>query len=439
MTSVDAPAPAAEIGPETSIETVVALAGITKSFGPTLANADIDLAVRRGEVVGLVGGNGAGKSTLMRILCGVIPPTLGTVAIGGEPQAAYDAAAAQRHGIRMVHQELSLCTNLSVAENFFLEAPEGVRVLPGWRRRYRERARAALDDVFPGNGIDVDSPIGQLSIGDRQIVEISRAAATPGVRLIILDEPTSSLGLERSRQLRAYIHARAQTGTAFIFISHKLHEVIDIADSVAVLRNGRLVWRGAAAEASIERLVQFMGGEGRAEGAASDRRHAADGDAVVRIAGALGNGSDEVTLRRGEIVGLAGLEGSGQQKMLHDIFSGRVAGVERLADASFVAGDRQKEGIFPLWSVLGNISIGRIARRFGLGRVSRQAENAAAVESAARLRLDPERMESGIIELSGGNQQKALVARALVADARSSCSTIPPAASMSPPNAISTS
>ena len=186
---------------------IVALADISKAFGPTLANAEIDLTVSAGTVIGLVGGNGAGKSTLMRVLCGAVTPTLGTIAFDGEtfPFSIYDTGEAQRRGIRMVHQELSICTNLSVAENFYLEAPDDGSIRPGWRNTYRSRARRALDVVFPSSRIPVDEPVGQLTIGERQMVEIARAAATPGVRLIILDEPTSSLDAERSRQLRAFV------------------------------------------------------------------------------------------------------------------------------------------------------------------------------------------------------------------------------------------
>ena len=201
---------------------IVRARNLTKIYGPTRANDDVSLTVSCGDVIGLVGGNGAGKSTLMRMLCGTTPPDSGTIDFGDEAQAnsAYDAGIAQQRGIRIVHQELSLCSNLSVAENFYLEAPEDAKSRPGWRGVYRERARAALDAVFPGHGIDVDAEAGQLPIGERQMVEIARTVAAPGVKLVILDEPTSSLGLERSRQLRAYIHARAVEGLAFIFISH---------------------------------------------------------------------------------------------------------------------------------------------------------------------------------------------------------------------------
>lgn len=396
---------------------LVALRGITKTYGATRANDGIDLEIRPGEVIGLVGGNGAGKSTLMKVLCGVVPATAGEVLLDGEAApAGHSAAAAQAHGIRMVHQELSLCTNLTVAENFFVEAPGGARPLPGWRAPFRARAQAALDAVFPGHGIAPDAEVGRLALGERQMVEIARAAATPGVRLIILDEPTSSLSARRAAQLIAFVHARAAEGTAFIFISHKLKEITEIASSVALLRNGRLVWRGAAGDTSVAHLINLMGGRdeearaGRAAAAAAASR----GAALARVAAPWSEGA--LDLHAGEIVALAGLEGSGQQAFLHALFEGR-GGAERRAPAAFVAGDRQKEGVFPLWDVLANVSVGRWAGRSGLSRVDRAADRTAALAPAGRLRLDPARLASPIGELSGGNQQKALVARALVGDA----------------------
>ncbi|HEY9213152.1 MAG TPA: ATP-binding cassette domain-containing protein [Ancylobacter sp.] len=399
---------------------VACLTGISKAFGPTQANDRIDLTVGAGEVLGLVGGNGAGKSTLMRILCGVTRPDAGTIEIGGVEidTAIYDTMLAQTGGIRIVHQELSLCENLSVAENFFLEAPEAATAIPGWRRAYRQRARAALDEVFPGHGINVDAAIGHLQIGQRQMVEIARAVTAPHVRLIILDEPTSSLGLERSLQLRAFIRAKAMGGLAFIFISHKLQEVVEIATRVLVLRNGRPAWTGMSAEASVQALVGAMGGP--TEGALRGRRAArsavpTDAREIVRISGPvvapLGR---DVVLRAGEVVGLAGLEGSGQRDLLHRLFAKPHGGIKRAGAVSFVSGDRQKEGVFPLWSVLSNISLGRLQDRHALGLVSDTAEREAAKVAATGLKLDPTRFDSPILDLSGGNQQKALVARALV-------------------------
>ena len=398
---------------------LVKLRGVTKAFGPTLAAADIDFAVAASDVVGLVGGNGAGKSTLMRILCGITAPTLGRLSFDGVEDSFtnYDAGAAQRRGIRMVHQELSLCATLTVAENFFVEDPQHASVKPGWRNFYRSAARIALDAIFPGSSIDVNARIDQLSIGERQMVEIARAAATPGVRLIVLDEPTSSLDFERSQQLRQYVRKRARSGLAFIFISHKLHEVVDVASRILVLRNGRVAWQGEASEASVARLVELMGGD------ASAIHHKIERDAraeveVVRVGGDFVGGGAPFSLRQGEIVGLAGLEGHGQKALLraiHEAGSAAPGAVTRAAPASFVSGDRQREGVFPLWSVLANVSIGRVAPRPALGLVSDGAERLAAKPAAKRIRLDLARFNSRVIELSGGNQQKALVSRAVAA------------------------
>ena len=303
---------------------LVELNHVTKAFGPTLANAGIDFAVGRSDVVGLVGGNGAGKSTLMRILCGMTPPSLGRISFEGVEDSfvSYDASAAQRRSIRMVHQELSLCATLSVAENFFIEAPEHARARPGWRGFYRHAARSALDAVFPGNAADVDSRIDRLSIGERQMVEIARATATPEVRLIVLDEPMSSLDLERSQQLRNYVRERARSGLAFIFISHKLHEIVDVASRIVVLRNGRVAWQGAVSESSVDRLVELMGGDATAVHHKVERAASAKHE-VVRVGGAFVGDSPVLGLRRGEIIGLAGLEGHGQKDLLRANLGGR--------------------------------------------------------------------------------------------------------------------
>lgn len=402
---------------------ILSLQDLTKGFGSTLANDGVSLVVAPGDVVGLVGGNGAGKSTLMRQLCGLIRPDSGRLELDGMPSdfAAWGPSEAQAHGIRMVHQELSLCSNLTVAENFFLEAADLARPLPGWRRAYRARGRAALDLVFPGNGIDVDERIEDLSIGHRQMVEIARAAMAPDVRVLILDEPTSSLDLERSRQLRAFIHARADEGLATIFISHKLHEIMDVATRVMVLRNGRVARVGECGEITIEAMVEAMGGSA----AAALRRAHAGGEASRRrrlrvtgpVVAALGGTLD---LYEGEIVGLAGLEGAGQKEFLHALFAGRSAGgnrIDREGTVSFVSGDRQREGLFPFWSVFSNIDIERIGRRFALAPFARPEDQPAIEAAAADVRLDAARFSSNILDLSGGNQQKALVGRALVSDA----------------------
>jgi ribose transport system ATP-binding protein len=402
---------------------IAALADITKAFGPTVANRGVDFSINPGEVVGFIGGNGAGKSTFMRILCGVIRPDAGTIALNGQPVALHDYSAsfAQASGLRMVHQELSLCMSLSVVENFYLEAPESARLRPFWQSIYRQRARAALDSVFPDNGIDFGRVVGSLPIGQRQMIEIARAAAAPGTRLLILDEPTSSLGPERSRQLREYLQSRTKAGMAFIFISHKLHEIMAVATRVMVLRNGQMAWSGGVSETDVPSLVRLMGGPAAAATQAATAPDRGVGRAVaIQLGGTLTRPLGRpLELHSGQIIGLAGLEGSGQKELLHAIFAPSRANSSTITlsgKSSFVSGDRQREGVLSLWSVLENIAIGRLAKRLAGGFFSRAAEEVAARGPAERLRLDPERFPGNILTLSGGNQQKAMMARALLAD-----------------------
>ncbi|EWY41037.1 sugar ABC transporter [Skermanella stibiiresistens SB22] len=390
---------------------VVALDHITRTFGPTTANDDVSLAVPPGAVIGLIGANGAGKSTLMRVLCGVTEPDSGTLTLGGTPVAFPDwsPTEARRRGIRIVFQELSLCVNLTVAENFYLEDPSAAAGTPWgsplWRGRYRKLARAGIDAVFPDSGIDVDARLSDLALGQRQMVEIARAARDPNLRLLILDEPTSSLDAGRAAQLQDFVRRSTAKGIAFIFISHKLREVLEIASRVVVMRNGRVTREGGADAFTVHALVELMGGEAGRTAATSSQTEA--GREILRITGPvtapLGH---DITLHAGDIVGFAGLEGSGQRTQLHRI---------RLdnPDAGFVSGDRQREGVFPQWTVLSNISIGALSRRPLASIVSTEAETETGRHWAERLRLDPGRLSSNVLHLSGGNQQKALVARAL--------------------------
>lgn len=419
--TVAASAPDAVERPAGAAAPVVDADGIRVEYGPTIAVDGLSLTIRPGEVVGLVGANGAGKSTLMRVICGATRPQAGTLAVAGRraDPGAYDTRAAHLAGIRTVWQELSLCQNLTVAENFFVEQPQAAPAGLRWRAGYADLASAAIEAVFPGAGIDAERDVGTLPIGQRQMVEIARAACAPGLALLILDEPTSSLDAGRSRQLRDHIRRRAVGGLAVVFISHKLAEVLDVADRVFVMRNGRAILDAPAAGVGQERLIEAMGG-GAAGAARGSRKALPSGKVLARIGGpvtgALGR---DVALHAGEIVGLAGLEGAGQKELLTALFAPRRSegAIERLAPAAYVSGDRAREGVFPLWSVADNIAIGRIAGRRATTAVSPAGERRVAQRHAEALDLDPGRFGSNILELSGGNQQKALAARALATDA----------------------
>ncbi|CAO3360636.1 ATP-binding cassette domain-containing protein [Azospirillum palustre] len=404
---------------------VVVLDGISKSYGPSRVNDGIHLSIHPGEVLGLVGANGAGKSTLMRILCGVTQPDEGTLAIAGTPVefAGHSPREARARGIRIVHQELSLCTNLTVAENFFLESPDHGGRFPLWRPRYRALARQGIEAVFPNSGIAPDTVVGDLTLGQRQMVEIARAASDPALLLLILDEPTSSLDSERGAQLHAFIRRRARDGVSFIFISHKLREVLDVVGSVAVMRNGRVVREGPAAGFTIHTLVELMGGDGERRGRRTGDNAvgtARQGTApLLRIGGqATAPLGRSIDVAAGTVLGLAGLEGAGQKELLHRIRAcaagGRDPDLTCTAKAGFVSGDRQREGVFALWDVLRNMTVADVARRRFTALLSPGAEREAAERWAGQLRLAPERLPSRLLDLSGGNQQKALVARALL-------------------------
>ncbi len=412
------PPPPAAAGP------VLVLSAITKSYGPTIANQALSFAIAPGEVVGLIGANGAGKSTLMRILAGVALPDGGRIEVAGAEVdfARFSPQRARESGIRIVHQELSLCGSLTVAENFYVEQPTagGRSVL--WHRRFEALARTHLEAIFPGNGIDPRAPVGTLAIAQRQMVEIARASADPRLRILILDEPTSALDVRRSEDLQRFIAARAKAGVAVIFISHKLHEVAALAGRILVMRNGRLVRDAAATALAVPQMVEAMAGEAAATLATVQ---AASG--VARTPGAVlaeispPFAATPLRLAGGEIIGLAGLEGSGQPEFLralHAAAGGQArAGVRCRARAAYVSGDRRGEGVFPLWNVLANATIGRIATGRALAWLNPAAEYTAARPWLDSVQLPPERQGAPILSLSGGNQQKVLMARALMTDA----------------------
>jgi ribose transport system ATP-binding protein len=403
--------------PETA-DPIVQLAGVAKSYGAVRALAGVDLAVPAGECLGLVGHNGAGKSTLMNVLAGTVAPSAGEIRIGGlDVTRGYDAVAAQRHGIRTVFQELSLCPNLTVAENARVLHPS-FRGL-SWRRRAGALIGAKLAEIFPAHGISPGDFVGDLSIARRQMVEIARAFTVTDVpvRLVILDEPTSALDAHVAGQLLAFVRRFVSAGGSCIFISHLLGEVLTTSDRIIVMRDGLVVDTREAARHTRNSLVAAMGSVAGEETAsvhakASSKRSAAP---VVRVRPAATT-RIEFRAHRGEIVGLAGLAGQGQTAMLLRIFEaghGRSKDAEVAGQVSLVAGDRQTDGIFPLWSIGRNISIGSLRERAKALLIDPIAETELAETWRQRIGIRTPDMTNNILSLSGGNQQKALFARAL--------------------------
>ena len=402
---------------------IVKLDGVEKHFGAVRALDGVDFAVAAGECVGLVGHNGAGKSTLMHVLAGTLTPDAGSIAIGGARQNGNAVVLAQRLGIRCVFQELSLCPNLTVAENARINhaSLKGV----GWRRRAGDLILAKLDEIFPGHGISPSDVVRDLPIGKRQMVEVARAftVTVDPLRLVILDEPTSSLDTQTAGQLLAFVRRVVAGGASCILISHLLGEILDHSDRIVVMRDGKMVAAGKAAAFDRDKLVTAMGAAGKQARAAAERTARRDTAAPVCIRARPERQADgaELVAHEGEIVGLAGLSGHGQTELLLAIFNGaarRRGGIEVTAPVALVAGDRQADGIFPLWSIGENIGIRSLGRlRKGL-LISRAGEDAFARTWQQKINIRTPDVRNNILSLSGGNQQKALFARALGSDAR---------------------
>lgn len=403
---------------------LVTLGGVEKSFGAVRALDGVNLDISEGECVGIVGHNGAGKSTLMHILAGGQTPDSGAISIAGEVQGAYSTARAKALGIRCVFQELSLCPNLTVAENarVFHPAIRGFN----WRRRAAKLILEKLDEIFPGHGVGASDLVQDLSIGRRQMVEIARAFTVSEIpaRLVILDEPTSSLDEHTAGQLLAYVRRSVGTGISCTLISHILGEVLRTCDRIAVMRDGKVVLSDVASGFTRDRLIGAMGGVEDHSKSATTRDDAATREQApirVRIRPERQRDAREIIAREGEIVGLAGLAGHGQTDLLiaaFDAASKRRAGADVNAPVALVAGDRQSDGIFPQWSIAQNIGVRSLSRLRSGPLISPAKETALAQTWRDRIKIRTPDLDNNILSLSGGNQQKALFARALGSDAR---------------------
>ncbi|MBK8976280.1 MAG: sugar ABC transporter ATP-binding protein [Planctomycetes bacterium] len=399
--------------------------GLCKRFGPTLALAGVDLEVAAGEVHVLLGENGAGKSTLLGILAGVLRPDAGRMEHDGAPWAPTDPAAARHAGLAMIHQELALAPHLTVAENVLLGA-EPVRG-PFLRRT---AMRAAVRDALRRVGrpeLPVDAPVGRLPIADRQLVEIARAVAL-GARIIVLDEPTSSLGRDDVEALFRLIGELRDDGCSVIYVSHFLEEARRIGDRYTVLRDGSSVASGALGDVTQDELVAAM--VGREVGDLYPRSKRSAGEAVLRVDGLVGEPlphDASLELHRGEVLGIAGLVGAGRTELLRALFglapvrSGAIRiGVHHgpaspalrwQQGAGMVSEDRKGEGLALGMSVAENLALARLPRwltRSGLARDTEPFARRLAVRCAS--------LHQPVRALSGGNQQKIAVARLLHAD-----------------------
>jgi ribose transport system ATP-binding protein len=369
-----------------------------------------------------VGHNGAGKSTLMHVLAGTLIPDSGQITIAGESRQSYAVVLAQKLGIRCVFQELSLCPNLTVAENARVLHPSIAGW--GWRRRAGELIGGKLDEIFPAHSIAPDAVVGDLPIGKRQMIEVARAftITKAPLHLVILDEPTSSLDSHRAGQLLSHVRRVVATGASCILISHLLGEILEYSDRIVVMRDGMVVASDRAAGFDRGKLMAAMGGTANKMRSAEETT-APRGTTAIRVRARPATQSDgiELVAHEGEIVGLAGLSGHGQTEILLSIFNAatrRVPGIDVTDPVALIAGDRQSDGIFPLWSIAENIGIRSIAALRRGYLVSSELEDRLAERWQKRIKIRTPNMRNNILSLSGGNQQKALFARALGSEAK---------------------
>jgi ABC-type sugar transport system ATPase subunit len=402
------------------------LRGIGKSFPGVDALVDVDFAAKSGEVHALVGANGAGKSTLIGLLSGIYPPSTGTIRLSGREVTFRSPREARQAGISTVYQELTVLPNLSVAENVFLgrEPRFGLGVV------HVSRLKAEARELFERYGLALDpqATTGRLSIGQRQIVELARALSTAS-QVLILDELTASLSTAEQTMLFGIVNRLKRAGLLILYVSHRLEEVFALADRVTVLRDGRRVTTQAVSALSQRELIHLIVGHNVSE--RFDLPHVAAGAPLLEATLATAAGSKEFAVRAGEIVGLAGVLGSGRTRLARSLAGlepraravARVCGKD-VAPSSpkaaishgivYLTEDRKADGLFSNLSVLANATAGALGEFTRSGMIRMKYEKRTASEMLERVQLVARSLDAPVRVLSGGNQQKTLFARALL-------------------------
>ncbi len=408
---------------------LLSLLGISKSYAGVRALEEVSLSVEAGTVLGLIGENGAGKSTLMKILGGVVQPDAGSIVVGGVAHDTMTVAEAARAGIAFVHQELTVLDNLDVAANIFLgrEAVAGGPLRLVRTKRMHDRARPLLQRL--GADFGPETSVSRLLIAQRQLVEIARALSVDA-RVIIMDEPTSSLTLQETDRLLQVIAELRASGVAVIYISHRLHEVKQCADRVVCLRDGRVAGELGHDEIEHHAMIRLMIGR-ELRSLYTPPRTPPGGELCVvdrLVTSAFPGRHVSLGVRRGEILGLAGLVGSGRTSLARALFGVdpvlggevRLAG-ERVEVRSprqaiaqgiyLVPEDRKREGLVLDMPLSENISLASLRRHARFALVDRDAEQATARAQQASLRIKTPSVAVHAATLSGGNQQKVVLAK----------------------------
>jgi rhamnose transport system ATP-binding protein len=405
---------------------------ISKSFGGVQALNDVTFELRSREVHALVGENGAGKSTLIKIITGAVAPDVGTLSLDGQPLCQNDPLAARRLGIAAIYQQPALFPALTVAENIAIASESS----PPWRRiRWRQRrvrAKELLGRV--GASIHPATIVSDLTMPQQQLVEIARAVGEQA-RVVIMDEPTASLSEREVERLFQVVRELRRSGVGVIYISHRLDEIFQIADRVSVLRDGRLIATRMIAETNKNELIRLM--VGRELSAVFPTREATLGELVLELRGvgcrSTGVQGIDLSVRAGEIVGLAGLVGAGRTELARVLFGltpadagqillrGKAVAIHSPQRAielgiAYLPEDRRRHGVILDLPIAANVSLAVLRRISRTGRLNFAGERALAGEMVQRLAVKTPSIDTPAAELSGGNQQKVALARWLATE-----------------------
>ncbi len=405
---------------------------LVKRYPGVLALDGVSFAVRGGEVHAVAGENGAGKSTLMKVLSGAVQPDAGTLLVDGHPARFASPHAAHAAGIRMIHQELSLVPELSVAENVFLGAEPARRGVVD-RTRQLAGARAVLDRLGQAQ-LDPRARVAELPLAARQMTEIAKAVAARA-RVLIMDEPTAILAQEETNALFRVIAQLRDEGVAIVYISHRLDEIFRVAGRLTVLRDGRLVATAPVADVSRGDVVRMM--VGRELAAGYPHASAAPGAELLRVEGVSSGPVRQASLalRRGEIVGLVGLVGAGRTELARAIFGAAPVREGRMfldgapyaprtprdaiaAGVALLPEDRKRQGLVLIGAIRENVSLPSLPGLASRGIVDRGRERAGVATWVDALGVRTPTVERPVGQLSGGNQQKVVVARWMLRHSR---------------------
>jgi len=406
----------------------VAMRGVTKSFGGVKALLDVDIEVEKGEIHALLGGNGAGKSTILKILNGVHVPDAGTIEVDGVALTEHTPDAARRAGIAMIFQEMSLVPTLTVAQNVFLtrEAKGSFGLIDD---REAERSAKALFDLLDVQ-VDPKALVRDLGAGQRQLTEIAKAISQDA-RVLVLDEPSTALSASDVERLFAFLRRLKAEGHAIIYVSHRMDEIARIADRATILRDGRRVITAPLSELPVETMIGHIVGK-RSRGLSDVvRGEPALGEPLLELRNVSGIEKPRdvsLVVHRGEVVGLAGLLGSGRSSLARVIsgidplvtgeirVAGKVVDIASPRDAiahgmALIPEDRLRQGVIPEHSVLANITLAVLDRLSSGALLSSERARAIADEQVARLRIKTASRDHAVRTLSGGNQQKVVLAK----------------------------